>query len=162
MESGQTPPGAGGPPPGGQAPPSEEELRARLEEEMRRVRVQDLLLQSVASLVNLTARRIAKEDERDLEQARLGIDAVRSLVDLLEPEPQHQVREALSELQLLFAQASGEGGAPAEGAEAEGAAPGSAEPGEAEQPAPEPAPAEQRSRPQGPGPSKLWTPHQRD
>jgi hypothetical protein len=121
---------------------------------MRRVRVQDLLLQSVASLVNLTARRIAKEDERDLEQARLGIDAVRSLVELLEPEPQRQVREALSELQLLFAQASGEGGAPAEG---EGAPAQSPEPGAAQQP------AEQRpSRSEGQGPPGLWTPHQRD
>jgi hypothetical protein len=166
MESGQTPPGAGGPPPGGpapggQTPPSEEELRARLEEEMRRVRVQDLLLQSVASLVNLTARRIAKEDERDLEQARLGIDAVRSLVDLLEPEPQGQVREALSELQLLFAQASGEGGPPAEGAE--GGAPESADPSAGAQAAPEPPPAQPRSsQSQGQAPPRLWTPHQRD
>jgi hypothetical protein len=166
MESGQTPPGAGGPPPGGpppggQTPPSEEELRARLEEEMRRVRVQDLLLQSVASLVNLTARRIAKEDERDLEQARLGIDAVRSLVELLEPEPQRQVREALSELQLLFAQASGEGGAPA--GDEEGAAPESADPSAEEQAAPEPPPAQPRpAQSQGQAPPRLWTPHQRD
>ena len=131
---------------------------------MRRVRVQDLVLQSVASLVNLTARRIAKEDERDLEQARIGIDAVRSLVDLLEPEPQAQVREALSELQLLFAQASGggpEGGPPVEGGE-----PGAPEGGEP-QPPPQ-RPQEPPQRPQGPppgpgqGPPRLWTPHQRD
>jgi hypothetical protein len=86
--------------------PTEEELRAALEEELRRVRVQDLLVQSVASIVNLTARRIGKEDERDLEQARVGIDAVRVLVDLLPEEPAKQVREALSQLQLLYAQAA--------------------------------------------------------
>src|SRR5918999_663617 len=106
MEAGadrpEQPPGAG---PEGEAP-SEEELRARLEEEVRKVRVQDLLLQSVASLVNLTARRIAKEDERDLEQAKVGIDAVRAVVDLLEPEHQPQVKNALSELQMLYAQQS--------------------------------------------------------
>ena len=67
--------------------PSEEELRAQIEEELRTVRVQDLLLESVVSVLNLTARRIAKEDERDLEQARVGIEAVRAVVDLLEPEP---------------------------------------------------------------------------
>ena len=66
--------------------PSEEELRAALEEQMRKVRVEDLLLQSVASLVNLSARRIAKEDERDLAQAKVGIEAVRALVDLLPEE----------------------------------------------------------------------------
>jgi hypothetical protein len=151
MEAGQPPPGQGAPPPGGEPPQSEEELRARLEEEMRRVRVQDLLLQSVASLVNLTARRIAKEDERDLEQARVGIEAVRSLVGLLEPEPQSQVREALSELQLLFAQASGEGATPAEDAPAGGAEPPTP-------PAAEPGPPKSRQEP----PSRLWTPHQRD
>jgi hypothetical protein len=83
--------------------PSEEELRQRVEEQLRRVRVQDLLLESVAGIVNLTARRIAKEDERDLEQARIGIEAVRAVVGLLEPEPGKAVREALAELQVLYA-----------------------------------------------------------
>jgi hypothetical protein len=136
----QTPPEPpGGPPPGGDAP-SEEELRARLEEELRKVRVQDLLLQSVASLVNLTARRIAKEDERDLEQAKVGIDAVRAVVDLLDPEPQAQVKNALSELQMLYAQQSqGDGG---ESPPEAGDEPGGGEP----------------QRPQPQRPSGLWTP----
>lgn len=105
----------------GQEAPSEEELRRRLDEEVRKLRVQDLLLQSVVSLINLTSRRIAKEDERDLGQARIGIDAVRSLVELLDPEPADQVRNALSELQMRYAkEAREEPGAPAEpGAEGE-------------------------------------------
>ncbi len=125
---------------------------------MRRVRIQDLVLQSVASLVNLTARRIAKEDEQDLEQARIGIEAVRGLVDLLDPEPQAQVREALSELQMLFAQASG-GGEPAP----EGEGPGTGEGEPAAQAPPSPPPAQsQRPATGGQPPPKLWTPHQRD
>ena len=65
-------------PAAGDAPgqPNEEELRARLEDELRKLRVQDVLLQSVVSLINLTSRRIAKEDEQDLEQARIGIEAI--------------------------------------------------------------------------------------
>ncbi len=86
--------------------PSEEELRAQIEEQLRTVRVQDLVTESAASIVNLTARRIAKEDEQDLEQARVGIEAVRALVELLEGEVATQVRSALSELQLLYARAS--------------------------------------------------------
>src|ERR671919_2116025 len=114
--------------------PSEEELRRRLEEELRRLRVQDVLLQSVVSLINLTSRRIAKEDERDLEQARIGIDAVRSLVGLLDPEPAGQVRNALSELQMQYARQAGETpGAPAEPeAEEGGAAEGQPEAPDAE------------------------------
>ena len=71
----------------------------QMEEEMRRIRVQDLLAQSVVSILNLSYRRIAKEDERDLEQAKLGIDAIRALVDMLEPEAQHEVKNALSQIQ---------------------------------------------------------------
>jgi len=104
--------------PTGEAPPSEEELRARIEEGLRTVRVQDVVLESAVTIVNITARRIAKEDERDLEQARIGIEAVRGLVDLLDPEPQAQVRNALSELQMIYAKASGGGGAPAEAEDA--------------------------------------------
>jgi hypothetical protein len=147
MEEPPTPPS--GPGPTGEAgadAPSEEELRARIEEGLRKVRVQDVLLESVVTIINLTARRIGKEDERDLDQAKVGIDAVRALVDLLEPEPQAQVKNALSELQMLYAQhARGEGGAPAGGDGGE-APPteGPSEPGQ--------------ERPKGEPPPGLWVP----
>ena len=124
----------------GAAQPSEEELRARIEEQLRKVRVQDLLVESAASIVNLTARRIAKEDERDLDQARVGIEAVRGMVDLLEGEVADQIRGALSELQLLYARAAK--GEPLEGPPEPGSQP--------------PPPPEQPSA-QKP-PPKLWTP----
>jgi hypothetical protein len=97
--------------------PSEEELRAQLEEEIRNVRVEDVVLQSVVSILNLSARRIAKDDERDLDQAKVGIDAGRALVDLVSPEAQPQLRQAISELQVLYAKHSGEGGEAESGAE---------------------------------------------
>jgi hypothetical protein len=129
--------------PGGEAQPSEEEMRQRIEEQLRKVRVQDLLLESVVSVLNLAARRIAKDDERDLEQGRIGIEAVRAVVGLLDPEPAAQVRSALSEVQMLYAKQAGEGGEPPQ----EG---GSQAP-EGGQPPPPGAGS------QG-GPSKLWTP----
>lgn len=89
--------------------PTEEEMRAQLEEEIRKVRVEDVVLQSVVSILNLSARRIAKDDERDLEQAKIGIDAGRALVDLVNPEAQPQLRQAISELQVLYAKHAGEG-----------------------------------------------------
>jgi hypothetical protein len=116
--------------------PSEEELRAQLEEEIRNVRVEDVVLQSVVSILNLSARRIAKEDERDLEQARIGIDAAVALVDFIREDARPQLRQAISELQLLYAQ------------QAEGGSAGSEE-----KSAPEQATSE---RPKGD--SGLWTP----
>ena len=126
-----------------QAPASEEEMRARIEEQLRKVRVQDLLLESVVSVINLAARRIAKEDERDLEQARVGIEAVRAVVDLLDPEPAQQVRSALSEVQVLYAKQASSGAPPAP-----------EEGGEQPERAPEQGPSTGPAR----GPSKLWTP----
>jgi hypothetical protein len=99
---------AGGDP--AQQQPSEEELRAQLEEEIKRVRVEDVVLQSVVSILNLSARRIAKDDERDLDQAKVGIDAARALVDLVKPDAQPQLRQAISELQMLYAQHAGDSG----------------------------------------------------
>jgi hypothetical protein len=128
---------------GGQAP-SEEELRAQLEDEIRRVRVEDVVLQSAVSILNLSARRIAKDDERDLEQAKVGIDAARALVDLVRSEAQPQLRQAISELQLLYAKHAGEG--PEEGGGGNGGEGG-----------PEPAP--EQGKPERPkGDSGLWTP----
>ncbi len=142
--------------PGDQQPgaeqPTEEEMRRRIEEQLRKVRVQDLLLESVASVLNLSARRIAKEDERDLDQARVGIEAVRAVVDLLDPEPADQVRAALSEVQMLYAKEAGGGegggGPDTGGGEAPGAPPKQPQGGAKPPPATGP----------GPGPSKLWTP----
>jgi hypothetical protein len=102
--------------------PSEEELRAQLEEELRRITVRDVLLQTVVSLVNLGGQRLGlapgAEDLRDLGQARLAIEGVRALLPLVEQEDADQVRpvrDALSQLQLAYAQIAGEAGdAPAE------------------------------------------------
>jgi hypothetical protein len=97
---------------GASGQPSEEEIRAQLEEEIRQVRIEDLILQSVVSILNLSARRIAKDDERDLEQAKVGIDAGRALVDLVKPDAQPQLRQAISELQLLYKKHAGEESGP--------------------------------------------------
>ena len=83
----------------------------QMEEEMRNLRVEDLVVQSVVSILNLAARRIVKEDERDLAQARIGIDAVAALVDLLDADAQREIMNALSQIRILYAQHAGEGDA---------------------------------------------------
>jgi hypothetical protein len=82
--------------------PSEEELRAALEEQLRQLKVEDVLLQTVVTLVNLAGRRLTAEDEKDPEQARLAIEAVRALLPLCPQEELAPVRDALSQLQMLY------------------------------------------------------------
>jgi hypothetical protein len=104
-------PDAEAPADGGPDAPDEEELRRQLEEEIRKVKIEDVILQSVVSILNLAARRITRADERDLEQGKLGIDAASSLVRLVPEAAQPQLRQAISELQLLYAKhAAGEDG----------------------------------------------------
>ena len=142
---------------------TEEEIRAAYEAEIKRLRVDDVIVQTLVSLVNLGGRRAGfvpgAEDERDLEQVRMAVEGVRALLPLVEQQlgPEAQtVRQALSQLQMMYAKASGTG---EPGAGAEGEQPPS--PGAAEPPKPpEPDP----SKPGEPGPAqrsgRLWIPGQ--
>ena len=96
--------------------PSEEELRAAYEAELKRLRVEDVVVQTLVSLVNLGGRKAGlvpgAEDERDLDQLRMAVDGARALLPLVEaalgPDAA-QVRNALSQLQLVYAQEAGAG-----------------------------------------------------
>lgn len=121
--------------------PEQEEMLRRMEEEMRTISVQDVVTQSVVSILNLSARRIGKEDEQDFEQASLGISAVEALLPLLPVEPKAEVENALGQIKMMYAQYSGQSSpAPQEPppGPAGGGAPGGG--------------------PQAPGGSGLWTP----
>lgn len=104
-----------------QREPTEEEIRAAYEAEIKRVRVEDVVVQTIVSLINLGGRKAGlapgAEDERDLDQLRQAVDAVGALLPLVEPvlgPDLARIREALSQLQLAYARGtSGEGAAAA-------------------------------------------------
>jgi hypothetical protein len=118
------------------APPSEEELRAAYEAELKRLRVEDLVLQTLVSLLNLGGRKAGlapgTEDERDLGQLGMAIEGARALLPLIESQlgpDGRQLREALSQLQLAYTRLSGtESAAAAPGGRPP--PPGEAEPGQ--------------------------------
>jgi hypothetical protein len=136
---------------------TEEELR-QLEAEMERISVDDVLIQTTVTLLNLAARKAGlaappgEAPAADWEQVRQAIEGARALLPLLEErhgDQLGQVRQTLSQLQMIYAQQAG--GAPA--AEPEGgAAP------------PEGGPDPEQSTPEGPGPAqssgRLWIPGQ--
>jgi hypothetical protein len=122
-----------------QQPQNEEEMRAayeaQLEEQLRQLRVEDVLVQTIVTLVNLGGRRAGlapgTEGERDPEQLRLAIEGARALLTVIEAElgpDAAAIRDALSQLQMAYAQlAGGEAGGPG-AAGAQGGAPGSGQP----------------------------------
>ncbi len=107
--------------------PSEEELRAAYEAEIKKIRIEQILLEQVVSIINLGMRRTGlapgTEDERDIDQVRMAIEAVRALLPLIEqsaPAQAGQIRDALSQLQMAFVRlggAAGRAGAAGAGAE---------------------------------------------
>src|ERR687896_1776076 len=112
--------------------PSEEEIRA-LEAEMEKLTVDDVLLQTVVTLLNLGARKagLVEGTTADLPQVKQAIDGARALLPLVEPRHGEQlgpVRDALSRLQMAYVQrAGGQAEAPPQQPQA---------PGQAEQPRP--------------------------
>ncbi|MDX6715857.1 MAG: hypothetical protein QOH30_2415 [Baekduia sp.] len=136
---------------------SEDEMRAayeqQLEEQLRNLRVEDVVVQTIVTLINLGGRRAGlapgTEAERDPQQLRLAIEGARALLGLIESElgpDGAAIRDALSQLQLAYAQLSG--GAPEGGGEGgPGGTPGGGQ-----------------TPPQGPGSgqpaSRLWVPGQ--
>lgn len=123
---------------------SEEQLRAAYEAEIKRIRVEQVLLENVVTLINLGMRRTGlmpgTEDERDPGQVTVAVDSVRALLPMIEriaPEQLQPIREALSQLQLAFVQSSSQGSAGAEPAapaadDASDTAPKPGEPGPAQ------------------------------
>ena len=131
--------------------PTEEELRAAYEQQLKQIKVDDVLVQTVLSLINLGSLRAGvvpgNEGEADPEQLRQAIEGVRALLPLVEPAlgpDARQVRDALSRLQMEYARLAG-GGAPQAASEP-------ASEGEQQQP----------PKPEGPGPAeasgRLWVP----
>jgi hypothetical protein len=132
-----------------QPPELTEEQMRQLDAELDRIHVDDVVLQTIVSLINLGARKGAVGAppeagiQPDYDQLRIAIEAARALLAIVEPRHADKLgpfRDAISQLQMHYARGAGAQAAP----EAEG------------QKAPEPQGG------QGPGQSsgRLWVPGQ--
>ena len=87
----------------------EQKLIEELQAELAKLKVADLLLQTLYSVSSLGYHRLSGET-KDLEQARLAIEALRALVPVLEGSvPDDALRDfgqVLANLQLAYAAAA--------------------------------------------------------
>ena len=93
---------------------ADEKLVQQLEEELKKVRVADLLVQTLYTVSSLGYSRLGAEN-RDLEQAKLAIEAMRALLPVLEGAvPEDVIRDfnqVTANMQLSYASAVSEGAA---------------------------------------------------
>jgi len=89
--------------------PTDEELMKQLEEELQKLQVSDLLVQTLYTVSALGFRKLS-EDDRDLDQAGLAIEALRALLPVLEGSVGAKLvrdfKQVTSNLQLAYAEAA--------------------------------------------------------
>ena len=96
---------------------NEEELARELAEELRRLKIEDVLIQTLITISSIGYRRLGlteeTKDDRDLQEANLAIDTMTALTPVLEsvvPEELLQdFNQSVASLQLAYAKAAVEG-----------------------------------------------------
>jgi len=141
--------------PQGQRQPTEDEIRAAYQEQLRQVHVDDVLVQTVLSLLNMGALRAGLTDggeaDRDPAQLRSAIEGIRALLPIVEPalgQDAAPIKEALSQLQMAYAR------------QPEVQAQGGGEPGRGPGAAPEPEPPKPGETGPAQSSGRLWVPGQ--
>jgi hypothetical protein len=94
----------------------QEQLARELAEELRKLRVQDVLVNTLVHVSTIGYRRLGltedSVDERDLDQSRLAIETMQALVPVLEGFLPEDVvggfQEQVANLQLAYAKAAKE------------------------------------------------------
>jgi hypothetical protein len=84
-----------------QAEPTAEQLV----EELRKIKVRDMLVHTSSMLASLAYGKLAPET-RDLDDARLAIDALRALLPVLPEQERNDVQQVVTNLQLSYADAA--------------------------------------------------------
>ncbi len=99
-------------------PAEQERLARELADELRKLKVEDVVLNTLVTISSIGYRRLGltpeTRDDRDLEQARLAIDTMRAVTPVLESfVPAELIRDfnqSVANLQLAYAQAAKESG----------------------------------------------------
>ena len=96
----------------------QEKLVRELEEEFRKLRVEDLVIQTLLTVSSIGYRRLGltpeTREDRDLEQARLAIETKRAVTPVLErfapAELVRDLNQSVANLQLAYAKAAADAG----------------------------------------------------
>jgi len=82
--------------------PTEEQLL----EALRQIKTEDVVVQTVATLVNLAGQKLSVEGAKDPAEAKRAIDAARHMLPLVPDEAQPPIQNALDQIQMLYVRES--------------------------------------------------------
>ena len=92
-------------------PEVDEELLRQVEEQLRELKVSDVLVQTIYTVSSLGWHKLSSTD-RDLEQARLAIEALRALLpvlgDAMPADARRDMEQMVANMQLSYASAVGQ------------------------------------------------------
>jgi len=96
--------------------PDQEQLARELEEQLKALRVEDVLVQSLVTVSSIGFRRLGlstdTKDDRDLEQSQLAIETMEALTPVLERFLPEQLaadfKGSAAQLKLAYVRAVGE------------------------------------------------------
>ncbi|HET8820887.1 MAG TPA: hypothetical protein VFM57_05015 [Thermoleophilaceae bacterium] len=84
--------------------PSEQQLL----EALRQIKTEDVVVQTVATLVNLAGQKLSVEGAKDPAEAQKAIDAARQMLPLVPEEARQPIQNALDQVQMLYVKETSE------------------------------------------------------
>lgn len=78
--------------------PTEEQLL----EALRQIKTEDVVVQTVATLVNLAGQKLSVEGAKDPAEAQKAIDAARHMLALAPEDARAPIQNALDQVQMLY------------------------------------------------------------
>jgi hypothetical protein len=85
---------------------SSEPTEEQLLEALRQIKTEDVVVQTVATLVNLAGQKLSVEGAKDPAEAKNAIDAARHMLPLVPDEARAPIQNALDQVQMLFVRES--------------------------------------------------------
>ena len=82
--------------------PTEEQLL----EALKQIKTEDVVVQTVATLVNLAGQKLSVEGAKDPAEAKNAIDAARHMLPLVPDDAKPPIQNALDQIQMLYVKES--------------------------------------------------------
>ena len=83
-----------------------EPTEQQLLEALQQIKTEDVVVQTVATLVNLAGQKLTVEGAKDPAEAQKAIDAARHMLPLVPAEAQAPIQNALDQVQMLYVRES--------------------------------------------------------